>query len=229
MDGKRSESRSVVPYSLRPHGLYRPEYWSWQPFPSSGDLPNPGIEPRSPALRASSLPAEPQGKVTTAGSLEILDYFIPRQWQKVSPEGWHPTPVCSQYWLFPCFGERILGKSIQQRNNPQPAVLKMEGKLEHPALPGSLFSPQSGLLVGRPWREACSSVIPGELSSCRKIYQFTAQWIKAVSCLQLLGFTVVETLLWQVPRSQEVMGTRVKSGWLMWVTTKWRNSWQEYL
>ena len=39
----------------------RPEYWSGQPFPSPGDLPNPGIEPRSPALQADSLPAESQG------------------------------------------------------------------------------------------------------------------------------------------------------------------------
>ena len=39
----------------------RPEYWSGQPFPSPGDLPNPGIEPRS-ALQADSLPAEPPGK-----------------------------------------------------------------------------------------------------------------------------------------------------------------------
>ena len=39
----------------------RPEYWSVYPFPSPGDLPNPGIEPRSPALQADSLPAEPQG------------------------------------------------------------------------------------------------------------------------------------------------------------------------
>ena len=40
----------------------RPEYWSGQPFPSPGDLPNPGIEPRSPTLQADYLPAEPQGK-----------------------------------------------------------------------------------------------------------------------------------------------------------------------
>ena len=38
----------------------RPEYWSGYPFPSPGDLPNPGIKPRSPALQADSLPAEPQ-------------------------------------------------------------------------------------------------------------------------------------------------------------------------
>ena len=42
--------------------FYKPEYWSGLPFPSPEDLPNPGIEPRSPALRADFLPAEPQGK-----------------------------------------------------------------------------------------------------------------------------------------------------------------------
>ena len=36
----------------------RPEYWSGQPFPSPGYLPNPGIEPRYPALQADSFPAE---------------------------------------------------------------------------------------------------------------------------------------------------------------------------
>jgi len=40
----------------------RQEYWSGLPFPSPGDLPNPGIEPRSPALQADSLPSEPPGK-----------------------------------------------------------------------------------------------------------------------------------------------------------------------
>ena len=53
-----SESLSVVSDSLRPLGFSRPKYWSGQPFPSPGDLPNPGIEPRSPALQADSLPAD---------------------------------------------------------------------------------------------------------------------------------------------------------------------------
>ena len=43
-------------------GLSRQEYWSGLSFPSPGDLPNPGIEPRSPALRADALPSEPPGK-----------------------------------------------------------------------------------------------------------------------------------------------------------------------
>ena len=40
----------------------RQEYWSGLPFPSPGDLPNSGIEPRSPALQADALLAEPPGK-----------------------------------------------------------------------------------------------------------------------------------------------------------------------
>ena len=40
----------------------RQEYYSGVPFSSPGDLPNPGIKPRSPALQANSLPSEPQEK-----------------------------------------------------------------------------------------------------------------------------------------------------------------------
>ena len=39
------------------------EHWSGQPLPSPGDLPNPGIKPRSPTLHTDSLPAEPQGRL----------------------------------------------------------------------------------------------------------------------------------------------------------------------
>jgi len=39
----------------------RQEFWSGLPFPSPGDLPSPGIESRSPALRADDLPSEPPG------------------------------------------------------------------------------------------------------------------------------------------------------------------------
>ena len=44
-------------------GFSRLEYWSGLPFPSPGDLPNPGFEPRSPALQAAdTLLSEPPGK-----------------------------------------------------------------------------------------------------------------------------------------------------------------------
>ena len=40
----------------------RQEYWSGLPFPSPGDLPDPGIEPGSPTLQTDALPSEPPGK-----------------------------------------------------------------------------------------------------------------------------------------------------------------------
>ena len=49
-----------APRSIR---FSRQEYWSGLPFPSPGDLPDPGIKPRSPALQADSLPSEPPGKL----------------------------------------------------------------------------------------------------------------------------------------------------------------------
>ena len=53
--------------------------WSGLPFPSPGDLPIPGIKPRSPALQADSLPAKPQGKPKNAGvgSLSLLQWIFP--------------------------------------------------------------------------------------------------------------------------------------------------------
>ena len=48
-------------------GFSRQEYWSGLPFPSPGDLLNPGIEPRSPTLQADSLLSEPPGKPKNTG------------------------------------------------------------------------------------------------------------------------------------------------------------------
>ena len=50
------------PMDYTGHEFSRPGYWSGWPFPSLGDLANPGIEPRSAALQVDSLPAEPPGK-----------------------------------------------------------------------------------------------------------------------------------------------------------------------
>ena len=54
-------------------GFSRQEYWSGLPFPSLGDLPDPGIEPRSPALQADSLTSEPPGKPRVK---QILSYEV---------------------------------------------------------------------------------------------------------------------------------------------------------
>ena len=52
----------AISWTIQSMEFSRPEYWNGQPFLSPGDLPNPGIEPRSPALQVDSLPAEPPGK-----------------------------------------------------------------------------------------------------------------------------------------------------------------------
>ena len=60
-------SDSAIPWTVAYHappslGFSRQDYWSGLPFPSPGDLPNPGIEPGSPVLQADPLPSEPPGK-----------------------------------------------------------------------------------------------------------------------------------------------------------------------
>ena len=59
----------------------RPDYWNGQPFPSPGDLPNPGTEHRSPTLWVDYLTAEPQGKPKNTGvdSLSLLQWIFPTQ------------------------------------------------------------------------------------------------------------------------------------------------------
>ena len=71
----------ATPWTIQSMEFSRPEYWSGKPFPSPGDLPNPAIKPRSPALQVDSLPAEPQGKPknTGVGSLSLLQRIFPTQ------------------------------------------------------------------------------------------------------------------------------------------------------
>ena len=65
-------------------GFSRQEYCSGLPIPSLGDLPDPGIEPGSPALRADALPSEPPGKPIVASSIvleasSIVGYIVVAQ------------------------------------------------------------------------------------------------------------------------------------------------------
>ena len=53
-------------------GISRQDYLNGLPFPSPGDLPDPGIEPRSPALQADSLPSQPPGTVKTVSDFIFL-------------------------------------------------------------------------------------------------------------------------------------------------------------
>ena len=77
---KRLSSTSSIRL-LSPWGFFRLEYWSALPCLSPGDLPNPGIKPRSPTLQADSLLAETPGKPknTGVGSLSLLQGIFPTQ------------------------------------------------------------------------------------------------------------------------------------------------------
>ena len=70
----------TVAYQALPYmGFSRQEYWSGVPFPSPGDLPNPGIEPGSPALQADALPSEPPGKLQvfdTKWNIHSTDIYL---------------------------------------------------------------------------------------------------------------------------------------------------------
>ena len=63
------------------HGILQARILEWVAIPFSRDLPGPGIKPRSPALQADSLPAEPPGKPkdTRVGSLSLLQGIFPTQ------------------------------------------------------------------------------------------------------------------------------------------------------
>ena len=59
--------------------LFREEYWSEVPFPSTGDLPDPTFIPRSPELQAASLLLEPPGKPLVQKNLLKNVAIKPRQ------------------------------------------------------------------------------------------------------------------------------------------------------
>ena len=67
-----------VAYQTPPSmGFSRQEYWSGLPFPSPGDLPDPGIKPWSPALQVDVSPSEPPGKPEYCPWWDIFSSFIP--------------------------------------------------------------------------------------------------------------------------------------------------------
>ena len=86
-----------APPSIR---FSRQECWSGLPFPSQGDLPIPGIEPRSPALQADALPSEPPGKPQSQvkysksgwGKLKTSDLMLLSKYKR-EPEAWNKRIV----------------------------------------------------------------------------------------------------------------------------------------
>ena len=82
----------------------RPEDWNGEPFPSPGDLLNPGIEARSPTLQVDSLLFEPQGKPknTGMGSLSFLQWILLTQqlnWGLLVAQTVKNPPAMWETWL----------------------------------------------------------------------------------------------------------------------------------
>ena len=71
------------------HGILQARILEWVAFPFSGKLPNPGIEPKSPALQTDSLPAEPQGKPKNTG----VGWPIPSPGDLPNPGVEHGSPA----------------------------------------------------------------------------------------------------------------------------------------
>ena len=77
----QSCSALATPWTVAHHaplsmGFSRQEYWSGLPFPSLGCLSDPGIESRSPAMQADSLPSEPQGEPSCVLCIVSINYVI---------------------------------------------------------------------------------------------------------------------------------------------------------
>ena len=77
-----------APLSMR---FPRQEYWSGFPFPSPGDLPNPGFKPKSPALAGEFFTAELPGKPNLIHTMNILGQVVLLQgeskfWRKIQLE-----------------------------------------------------------------------------------------------------------------------------------------------
>ena len=86
----------TVAYRAPPSmGFSRQEYWSGLPFPSPGDLPDPGIKPRSPTLQADASPSEPPGQpkvkllsrvrlFATPWALQSMEFSRPEYWNNIT-------------------------------------------------------------------------------------------------------------------------------------------------
>ena len=84
-------------------GFSRQEYWSGLPFPSPGDLPNPGTKPRSSALQADALTSEPPGYTRIFIHLSNQEYIWSPHWgllEGTTLKEWLISPVWQEVcWL----------------------------------------------------------------------------------------------------------------------------------
>ena len=90
------------------HGIFQAKYWSELPYPSPEDLPDPGIEPGSPALRRDALPSEPPGKLKCQA----------RSWRQLGPPEIALHPRWRERWAW---GTREYQSTSQDTQQVGPA------------------------------------------------------------------------------------------------------------
>ena len=171
---EKSVGHSVVSDSWRPHGLVRwvplfvgfsrQEDWSGVPVSSLGDLPHPGIKPRSPALQVDFLPSEPQGSPQLkklspkkadwalcpspegAGvTLSVEGRPGPCEGPSPRPLGAHPAPS----FLAPHVRVCVLFLPRPARSDPQASDLHRHCPL--PLAPGGVSIPGERAKLSRRW------------------------------------------------------------------------------
>ena len=96
----------------------RQEYWSGLPFPSPGDLPNPGIEPTPPTLQADALPSEPPGKP-----------WVPKWWHK----SWEAL-ITLESWEFVHWAAMEVGLKVEKKIS-----IRVSNPYSPPTKPRSFF------------------------------------------------------------------------------------------
>ena len=152
-------------------GFSRQEYWSGLPFPSPGDLPNPGIESRSPILQADTLTSEPPGKPLVSGILFKIYLNICLTWknnQEVSI--FYPTPAP---WIAAKI-EAIAFKSLFSIKMMVPVEFNWKSQSDSQVIDFSLSLPLGWHIQWSPGEED-SSTLP-------------SLFITFPTSLQLLGF-----------------------------------------
>ena len=121
-------------------GILQIRILEWVAMPSSRDLPNPGIKPRSPTMRADSLPSEPPGKPknTGIGSLSLLQGNFPNQelnqgllhcrWTlyQLSYQGSPHTRILE--WKYPTYSNLSMNATTFS-TSPKPTIFSFKGSI----------------------------------------------------------------------------------------------------
>ena len=77
-------------------GFFREEYWSGLPFPSPGDLPDPGLKPRSPTLQANALTSAPPGKPLILKRERVVNNHFYHMVHKKEEDAYHCIEILSK-------------------------------------------------------------------------------------------------------------------------------------